>query len=168
MGFSNGSKGSRLFWAIMAIVSSLLVLTGVVLFLRHSDSRGRRRSSMVEVGLNQTTYSTAFSLAENPVSEGGRWMNGGTVGFDWYNVATVSGVAYGMEPSPNNFADATAVLTGEWEPDQEASAVVHSVHQRDAFYEEVELRLRSTVSPHRCTGYEVGFKCSTTRALTCS
>jgi hypothetical protein len=34
------------------------------------------------------TYTTRFSVAENPISEGGKWVNGKTVGLDWSNVAT--------------------------------------------------------------------------------
>jgi hypothetical protein len=44
-----------------------------------------------------------------------------------------------------------------------AQATVHTVNQSDDFFEEVELRLRSSLSPHRATGYEVNFRCSKTR-----
>ena len=43
-----------------------------------------------------------------------------------------------------------------------AEATVHSVNQNDNIYEEVELRLRSSLSPHRSTGYEITFRCSKT------
>ena len=33
-----------------------------------------------------TTYTTTFPLTENPISQSGHWINGGTVGFDWCNV----------------------------------------------------------------------------------
>ena len=34
------------------------------------------------------TYTTNFPLTENPISEAGNWINGGSVGFDWSNVST--------------------------------------------------------------------------------
>jgi hypothetical protein len=44
-------------------------------------------------------------------------------------------------------------LNGTWGPTQTAEAVVFS---KEVFlYPEVSLRLRSTLSPHRCTGYEI-------------
>ena len=33
-------------------------------------------------------YTTNFSGAENPISEGGRWLNGQTDGLDWTDVRT--------------------------------------------------------------------------------
>src|SRR5687767_4542511 len=38
------------------------------------------------------TYSTTFPLAENPISEGGRWFNNGTL---WTKVRTENGLAFG-------------------------------------------------------------------------
>ena len=32
------------------------------------------------------TYTTNFPLTENPISEGGKWTNGQTVGLDWANM----------------------------------------------------------------------------------
>ena len=108
------------------------------------------------------TYTTNFSVAENPISEGGKWMNGKTVGLDWSNVATTPGLAYGVELGTNGFDDSTALLTGTWGSDQWAEATVHSTNQNDAIYEEVELRLRSSLSANRNTGYEINFRCSKT------
>ena len=113
------------------------------------------------VGFSQT-YTTNFALTENPISEGGRWVNGGTVGLDWTNVSTTSGLAIGHEGGIVDYTDATALLTGSWGPDQSAMATIHTVNQNDACYEEVELRLRSSLSAHSCTGYEISEKCSTT------
>ncbi len=112
-------------------------------------------------GISQT-YTTSFPLTENPISEGGNWINGGTVGLDWTNVSTTPGLAIGHETGTANFTDATALLTGSWGADQSAMATVHSVNQNDACYEEVELRLRSSLSAHSCTGYEISMKCSKT------
>ena len=50
------------------------------------------------------------------------------------------------------------MLAGTWGPNQTCQGTVHSVNQAAA-QEEVELRLRSSISPHSCTGYEISFKC---------
>src|SRR5437879_2900763 len=56
------------------------------------------------------SYSTNFPLTENPISEGGRWLNGGTVGLDWTNFRTTSNKAYGLEVGTNGYDDSTAIL----------------------------------------------------------
>ena len=98
------------------------------------------------------TYTTNFPLTENPMSEGGRWMEGKTVGIDWGNISTTPGLAIGTA-GPKRFADATALLTGTWGPTQTAEAVVF---KKSVFhYPEVSLRLRSAMSAHNCSGYEI-------------
>jgi len=106
------------------------------------------------------TYTTNFPLTENLISEGHNWINGGTVGLDWTNVSTTPGLAIGHEGGYVSFTDATAILTGTWGPTQTVQATVYTVNQKDECYQEVELRLRSTLSAHSSTGYEISFKCS--------
>jgi hypothetical protein len=108
----------------------------------------------------QKIYTTKFPLAENPISEGGNWINGGTVGLDWSDVRTTSGLAFGTESGSGGYDDSTAVLTGNWKADQMAQAVVHSVNQNSNIFEEVELRLRTTITAHSITGYEINFRCT--------
>ena len=98
------------------------------------------------------TYTTRFPLKEDPISEGGRWMDAKTVGLDWGNISTTPGLAIG-HAGPKRFADATALLTGTWGPTQTAEAVVFS--KKVFHYPEVSLRLRSALSPHNCSGYEI-------------
>jgi len=43
------------------------------------------------------TYTTEFRLTESPISEGGNWINGKAAGLDWSDVATVTGLAFGVE-----------------------------------------------------------------------
>jgi hypothetical protein len=112
-------------------------------------------------------YSTNFPRAENPLSEGGKWLNGQTDGLDWTNARTIPGLVFGTEigghrPDPEEYDDSTALLKGTWGPNQTAQATVHAVNpnQDDTVWEEVELRLRSSLSPHNCTGYEIMFRCS--------
>jgi hypothetical protein len=102
------------------------------------------------------TYTTMFPLAEQPISEGGNWINGRTVGLDWSDVWTTAGLAIGRQTGAS-YTDATALLTGPWGADQSATATVHAVNPKDACYQEVELRLRSAISAHSNTGYEIGY-----------
>ena len=104
-----------------------------------------------------TTYTTSFPLTENPISEGGNWVNGGTVGLDWCNVSTTPGKAYGTETGSINYDDSTALLTGTWGPNQTVQATVYTTVAGNSNWEEVELRVRSSLSAHNCTGYEINF-----------
>src|SRR5258707_6518462 len=104
------------------------------------------------------TYTTNFPLTENPISEGGHWINGLINGIDWADVATTPGRAFGTQTGIGpNFADSTALLTGSWGPTQTVQAVVYIAAVDSTTFEEVELRLRSSSSAHSCTGYEVNF-----------
>ncbi len=87
-------------------------------------------------------------------SEGGNWINGQTTGVDWHDMSTTPGLAIGHQ-SGSSYTDGTALLTGSWGPDQTVEAVVHAVNPKDSCYQEVELRLRSTLTPGSCTGYEI-------------
>lgn len=110
----------------------------------------------------QGTYTTNFPLTENPISESGRWINGKVTGLDWANVRTSGGLAFGTQSGSDTYADSTALLSGTWGPTQTVTATVHSVNQGSCTggcFEEVELRLRSALSAHRATGYEVNFRC---------
>ena len=107
------------------------------------------------------SYTTAFPLTENPISEGGSWINGQTDGLDWHDMSTTPGLAIGHQ-SGSSYTDGTALLTGAWGPNQTVEAVVHAVNPQDSCYQEVELRLRSTLTPHSCTGYEISFKATKT------
>jgi hypothetical protein len=63
-------------------------------------------------------YSTNFPLTENPISEGGRWINGAAVGLDWADVQTTGGFAGGVGPASAAYADPTAIVSGTWGPNQ--------------------------------------------------
>ena len=112
---------------------------------------------------SQGTYTTNFPSTENPISEGGRWINGGTTGLDWSNVRTTSGLAFGTQSGAGGYDDSTAVLSGSWGPNQTVQATVAIVTPSSAssVFEEVELRLRTTITPHSITGYEVNCSVST-------
>ncbi len=102
------------------------------------------------------TYTTNFPNTENPISEGGIWINGKTNGMDWSDVSSASGLAIGHQGSVS-YTDATALLTGAWGPDQQVTATVHTVNPKPSCYQEVEMRLRSTISAQVNKGYEISF-----------
>jgi len=108
------------------------------------------------------TYTTTFPSSENSVSEGGNWINGRTTGFDWSNVRTIPGFAFGTQTGATAppYNDSTAVLTGSWGATQFAQATVRAVSCTDSSYEEVELLLHTTITAHSITGYEFNFRCS--------
>jgi hypothetical protein len=128
------------------------------------------------------SYSTRFESDEEPISEGGLWLNGRRDGIDWCDVLTRNGVAYGEVSRMNSaerraeqafdgasagagvqegdYDDPAAVLTGSWGRNQAVRAMVFSHNPTDDFFQEVEIRLRSSIAPHNCDGYEVFWRCS--------
>jgi trimeric autotransporter adhesin len=106
------------------------------------------------------SYTTNFSLTENPIAEGGKWINGKITGLDWANIRTTPGLAFGTETDTVNYDDSTVILTGNWGANQMAQAKVHTVNQNSGMFEEVELRLRTSISAHSITGYEINFRCT--------
>lgn len=133
------------------------------------------------------SYHTRFELDENPLSEGGMWLNGKTDGIDWADVIAKNGMAYGSvtrmavaerrveqgnlgappaegSTPEGDYDDPTAVLTGEWGRNQRVQARVFSRDPTDRYFQEVEIRLRSAIAPHLCTGYEVFWRCLKTEA----
>jgi len=110
--------------------------------------------------LSAMSYHTNFPAAENPISQGGKWLNGAVDGVDWCNVQTSVGYAWGVGPCPVEYADPTAVLKGEWGPNQVVQATAKIGTVNPTYWQEIELRLRTRVSPHRITGYEVIFAVS--------
>ncbi|PWB61685.1 MAG: hypothetical protein C3F14_11420 [Deltaproteobacteria bacterium] len=103
-------------------------------------------------------YATDFSLTENPISEGGNWINGGDAGLDWHNVQTSGGIAFG-NAAPVKYSDPTAILAGAWGADQFIEGVAFSAGPNPSQFEEAELRLRTTISAHSITGYEINNRC---------
>jgi hypothetical protein len=143
--------------------ASLLVLLAAVLLDaagQPSLLRGSENASAAPAAAGgQRAYATRFPLSENPVSENGNWECGKTTGLDWADITTFPGHAYGLESGVTGYDDSTALLTGAWGPNQTAEATVYNAHPNDKLWEEVELRLRSALSPHVATGYEILFSC---------
>ena len=80
-----------------------------------------------------------------------------------------------LEPkaAPAGYDDSTAVLSGTWGPNQtvQATVAVTSASSASSVFEEVELRLRTTITANSITGYEVNcgisnkFQLSTDRSM---
>ena len=65
-------------------------------------------------------------------------------------------MAYGTQTGNGGYDDSTAVLSGAWASDQSVQAIV-VVRGGTSNIAEVELRLRTSISPGRITGYEFNF-----------
>lgn len=136
----------------------------LVLFfcVAYSSYSARLYGQSPPTGATQT-YTTNFPLTESAISESGKWIDGGTVGLDWSNVSTTAGLAFGTEDGSGGTNDSTAVLTGTWANTQMACATVSltlSTPPSNPPYEEVELRLLTTITAHSITGYEITFEAS--------
>ncbi|HEY6021974.1 MAG TPA: hypothetical protein VIY48_19555, partial [Candidatus Paceibacterota bacterium] len=96
-----------------------------------------------------------FPTVENPLSQGGWWVNGGAVGLDWRDCKVVAGGK--VEATGINLTtdDSICSLIGTWGPSQQAQATVIAIA---GYHNEVELRLNSVIAAHSSTGYE--FNCS--------
>jgi chitodextrinase len=102
-----------------------------------------------------TSYSTTFGASENPISEGGRWINGQATGLDWHNVRTTPGKAFGADFAPG-YDDDIAHLNTSFTPNQYAEATVYRAPgYSPGVNHEVELLLRFKITPHNARGYEV-------------
>ena len=127
-------------------------------FLASCSSQQGEKGRGWKESQNQS-YHSNFQATENPLSESGKWINGGTAGLDWANVQTTPGLAFGTNVSgAPPFNDSTAVLTGAWGSNQMAQATVYTVNQTRTLAEEVELRLRTTITAHSITGYEFDYR----------
>lgn len=93
------------------------------------------------------TYTTSFPLTENPISESGNWINGKAVGLDWANAQTTPGLAFGTQPSfSQSYDDSTALISGSWGANQHVKAVVWVGNPNQGYSQEIEIRLRSSLS----------------------
>jgi hypothetical protein len=108
------------------------------------------------VNLSARTYETSFPMTENPISENGNWVNGQAEGLDWSNVSTTSGFSRGEQvPDRGSYNDSVALVDGVWGPNQTVETTVRDLVSGGNSTREVEIRLRSTVTAHNSTGYEV-------------
>jgi hypothetical protein len=131
------------------------------------------------------TYSSDFQTDENPVSEGGIWINGLKEGIDWADCVVSNGRIHGGPTRMNqaekraeqatlgagvdddaaapegDYDDPTAVIRGEWGTNQYGKGIVVADNPTDEWFQEVEIRLRTVIEPNWCRGYEIFFRCLT-------
>jgi hypothetical protein len=109
-------------------------------------------------GLAQTC-TTRFEGGENPLSEGGTWINHS---LDWTKIRKAGGIAYGTQTGTNTgihkFDDSFAHLSG-FPSDQEAWGTVSITKPDSSCHQELEILLRWTSSAHGTTGYECFARC---------
>ena len=107
-------------------------------------------------------FSTTFPATENPISEGGKWIN--TVSATWNApVSTVGGSpGHAVGLNSTGFNDSIAMLTGSFNPNQEVMVTVFRSGAPGASGDaEIELHLRMTMvpaaggNPDRVFTYEV-------------
>jgi len=101
-------------------------------------------------------YSTNFPLTENPLSEGGNWIDGLAVGLNGSNVQTTPGLAFASHANAG-YDDSIAIVTGTWGNDQQAQATAFTQNTENGADREVELLLRFNISANSTTGYEFSF-----------
>ena len=110
------------------------------------------------------SYETDFAVDENPVSENGMWLNGKTDAIDFTDCITSNGIMHGApsrmnvlekraeqgnlegedEAPAGDYDDPTAILSGEWGPNQHAWATAHVSNPTEDWFQEVQIRLRNT------------------------
>jgi hypothetical protein len=121
---------------------------------------GRAIVNAVGVSSNsQKEYHRTTWSAEDPLSEGGIWTQGGVNGVSWQNVRVVTTggtarmVGVGQDGS-GAYDDPTALLTAFTAKDVHVRAVVYSKNANVDANREVEIRLRSEITPGFNRGYE--------------
>jgi len=128
------------------------------------------------------SYETDFSVDEDPISENGMWLNGKKDAIDFTDCTITNGFVHGApsrmnalekraeqslvgeaidedEAPEGDYDDPTAVLTGEWGPNQHGKATAHIEKPTDEWFQEVQIRLRHTLKPNSISGYEIFFRC---------
>lgn len=102
---------------------------------------------------SKASYTTNFPNTENPISEGGRWTNGGVFGGKT-NARTTPGKAFGTMTSfdGQNFIDSCACLSG-FGPDHEVTATIANNGAVGGL--EVEILLRAGITSDHIFVYEL-------------
>jgi hypothetical protein len=127
------------------------------------------------------SYKTDFPRDEAPVDEDGMWLNGKKDAIDFTDCVTSNGFIHGApsrmnvlekraeqgnlddsdEAPEGDYDDPTAILTGEWGPNQHGKGVAHVESPTEEWFQEVQIRVRCKLEPHYISGYEIFFRCLT-------
>lgn len=109
------------------------------------------------------SYSTNFPAAENPLSEGGKWICGKATGLDWNNPQSASGRVYASVRSGatgSRYDDSIAHLSSSFAAFQANQYAQGTVYRAPGYSpagskHEVELLLRFQITAHNARGYEI-------------
>ena len=110
--------------------------------------------------LARTFGPVTFTVTESILSQGGQWISGGAAGNCngaqkcWADVRTFNGMAIGTT-RPNMFGDSTALVAGNFGPNQTVESTLKVTSTPSGCCREAEQRLRSTISTQWNNGYEV-------------
>ncbi len=108
-----------------------------------------------------TVYSTRFEVAENPISDGGKWVTGKAIGLDWNDPLAASGKAFASVVSGSTgkrYDDSIGHLSSafSFKSNQYAQATVsRAPGYSPKSKHEIELLLRFRITPHNARGYEI-------------
>jgi hypothetical protein len=118
-----------------------------------SVSGGSTASTPCGTNVSGQSYSTNFAGTENPLSEGGVWINGSITGYR-SDCASQPGRGYGTQVpiTPPPYSDSWAILNLPFSPDVYSKAVVY-VDPSISGEHELELLLRASMSSGRSYGY---------------
>jgi len=136
------------------VTFGVLPATALLVLFAGCSGKQNTAAAAAPAAPHVASYSTKFPKTEDPISEGGRWIGGKTVGLDWGNVSTTPGYAFG-HAGPKRFADSVALLTGDWPVNQSVEVFVDK--RKVKLYPEVSMRLRSSLGKHNCDGYEISY-----------
>jgi hypothetical protein len=106
-------------------------------------------------GTGGASYSTNFPATENPISQGGMWINGKAAGLDWNNVQTTPGKAFAAA-FVGGYDDPIAVLNTAFTANQYVQGTVYRAPgYSPTTNHEIELLLRFRITPDSARGYEI-------------
>ena len=107
------------------------------------------------------SYSTSFPLTENPIVEDGGWVGGLTVGLDWQDMKTVSGIAHATAFNDVSQDDSIALRTGINSTRHYAQGTIYvAASYAPSNGHEMELYVGGTITANSITGYEILFSLS--------
>ena len=104
-----------------------------------------------------TSYSTNWDATENPLSEGGKWLGGLTVGANWNDMRSASGLCYATSGSLVDYKDCLAVLNSAMyniPADHQVTLTVSKTAYTPPGSHELEILLRASAANDNFGLYE--------------